>query len=112
MSRSEAAPASPLTMPPSLKGSSFRSLRRRRPVSWESASGFSFARTLPHQLVMPLDLLVGGSGDFLKAALGAAKKAFDALAIFQLGVAIAPSHRVDEAVDPFDEEGGVFLAGH
>src|SRR5687768_3445216 len=57
-------------------------------------------------------LLMRGRDDFSKAGLGAAEEGFDAFAIFGLGVAIAAAHRVYEAVDPFDEEGGVFLAGN
>src|SRR5262245_33208064 len=51
-----------------------------------------------------------GGSDFSKASLGAAKESFDFLAVFGSGVAIAASHRVDEAIDPFDEEGGILLA--
>jgi hypothetical protein len=47
----------------------------------------------------------------LKAGLGAAEEGFDALTVVTFGVAITPAHRVNEAVDPCDEESGVFLAG-
>ena len=64
----------------------------------------------PKAPVEPPRFSAVSSGDFLKAGLGAAEEGFDALAVFGFGVAIASAHRVDEAVDPFDEEGGVFLA--
>src|SRR6185503_9706591 len=69
--------------------------------------------TDPHNfLVQPARFSAAGSGDFAKEGLGTAEEGFDALAIFGFGVAITPAHRVDQPVDPFDEEGGVFLAGN
>src|SRR5439155_22613319 len=65
----------------------------------------------PKAPVEPPRFSAVSGGDFLKAGLGAAEEGFDALAVFGFGVAIASAHRFDEAVDPFDEEGSVFLAG-